>query len=553
MMGDWLDVLKASGIGLLALIGVVSVAVLVWPTLHTFGSIAASESLEEKPSASERRFWYRAAMGGTLGGSLAVILIAHWLLKWGAGDVLPAWWTDEIGPMADVLGVAIAGAGFLLVIFAALAGRFARRKARSFESSKFPTPAIERVRIRPRGMRFGLRHLMFAMAPLALMMVLVRDFGWSILAIMALLSPPMCVVVAFLAFTDRRSLQREALLQVLAMAAREDRPLGPAVSAFAPTCRGRYLRRVGQLANRLERGDSLPHALSGVPGVLTQTGETVARVGWDTGTLSRMLDDAIAAQAAEKAARVVAVGSIAYPVCVMGVIAGIAFFLTVYAAPRFASIFREFGVVLPEPSRTAFAVSSGWLGPISRGGMGLVEGAIAGAALGALVSILAWVGIFAGRKVLDRIPLIDRIARRRHTSVILRALAAAVEAGQPLPWVLGRLGARYPRPWFRQRLRWAAERVDRGEHWAAALRIAGLMSRSDAILLGAAERVGNLPWALRETASSGDRRLNYRLLAIGQIMRTLAVVAIGGLVLLFAVVYFAPLITLIDVMAGRIG
>ena len=549
--GDWIDSGKVAGVAALTILGVGSVLVLVWPTLYRVASIASLGRTGTAPAPSENRFWYLAAMGWTLIGSMAVMLSSNWLLRWLARDWMPEWWTGEIGPLFDVLGVAIAGAGLILVIFSALSSRWARHRA-GVKAASLPTTDYPRVRVRPWEVRFGLRHMMFAMAPIALMMVLAREFGWSALAVMALLTPPLVVVIAFLAFTDRRSLQREVLLQVMAMAAREHRPLGPAISAFSATCRGAYRRKVSNLAHCLERGDPLPRALSAVPGVLTRTGETVARVGWETGTLSRMLDDAVAASAAEKAAKVVALGSIAYPLGVMAIILGIGTFLMAFATTRFAAIFRDFQVEMPEPTRTFFAATNWLLGRLGGGGMGLLEAIILGALVGASAAIAIGLGIFVGRRLLDRMPLVDRVAMRRHTAVILRALAAAVEAGQTMPAVLGRLGASYPRDWVRKRLRWAAERVDRGEAWASAMRIAGLMSRSDAVLLGAAERVGNLPWALRETAGSGERRLIYRLLAIGQVTRTLLIVAMGGLVLLFAVLYFRPLITLIDAMAGRI-
>jgi type II secretory pathway component PulF len=153
------------------------------------------------------------------------------------------------------------------------------------------------------------------------------------------------------------------------------------------------------------------------------------------------------------------------------------------------------------------------------------------------------------RWVLDVIPLKDRVFRRRHTAIILRVLAAGAEAGQTLTELLGRLAASYPRPWVRGRLRKAADRVVRGDDWCEALRVEGLMSRSDSAVLRSAERAGNLAWALRQTADGGERRLAYRLQAIAQILQPLIVVAMGMLVLLFALTYFRPLITLIDALS----
>ena len=56
-----------------------------------------------------------------------------------------------------------------------------------------------------------------------------------------------------------------------------------------------------------------------------------------------------------------------------------------------------------------------------------------------------------------------------------------------------------------------------------------------------------MPWALRQAAEGGERRLAYRLALLSQVARTLSIAALGGLVLLFAVAYFRPLIAIIDV------
>lgn len=536
---DWTAALVLSGLGVLAALGVVSVIVVAWPILGRWSGSEGETAAEARDAGP--RLWYFAAMGWTLVGLIVVALPVLALMNWLGGDWLPAWWKDEVWPLAQVVGIAIAIVGLLMVAAVALASRSDRtRGTGGAKAARHP------VRFRVPTWRFGLRHLMFAMAPLALGFVMARDFGWSFLAVLAMLSPPIVAVSAYAILTDRRALQREGLLRVMAMAARRGQPLAPAISAFAETCRGEYRRKLVALARRLDAGDPLPEALDRVPKALSRTGEVVARVGWETGTLGRMLDDAVAASAAEKAARVVAVGSIGYPLAVIAAIAGVGAFLLLYVGPSFRRVFSEFGVPMPEPSRSIFAIVEGRIPTLPDPATAALSGA--GVALSLLAAAL--LSRFAARRLLDAIPLGDRLMRRRHTAVILRALAAGVEAGQPLPAILGRLAAGYPRPWARSRLLRGADRVNRGEDWPSALRVEGLMGGTEAALLRSAERAGNLPWALREAADGGERRLGYRLQAAGQVLQPLVVLAMGMLVLLFALTYFRPLITLIDTLAG---
>ena len=439
-----MGVLTFGSVFVVGVVVVAAIARLAWPFAYRAATVAASETRDRQRA----RFWYYGAMGWTLIGASMVFVIADRIMLATWEDSVPAWWVGDLGMMSELLAVAVAGAGVLMIALAWASARWRRGSAKVAE-----TTLGERVRIRPRGVRFGLRHLMFAMAPIALALVLVRELGWSLAAVAGVLLPPVGVVVVSLSFSNRRASQRESLLRVMAMAAREGQPLGPALAAFAPTCRGFQARRVVELSARLNRGDSLPDALSCVPGVLSRSGEFVARVGWDTGTLSRMLDDAIAADEATKSTRAAAVGSITYPLGVMAAIVGIGGFLVVLLGQSLPSIFRDFEVEMPEPSRWFFSTIGHWLGFLSRGA-DLSGAIVAGALLAIAAALVVGMAFFMARMIVGRLPWFERIGRRQHTALILRALAAAVDAGRTLPSALERLGACYPRPSIRKRVRW---------------------------------------------------------------------------------------------------
>jgi type II secretory pathway component PulF len=378
-------------------------------------------------------------------------------------------------------------------------------------------------------------------------MVMVREFGESLFWVAALLVPPLSLVALFLVFTSRRSLQQEALLQVMAMAARESQPIGPAVSAFGPTCRGHYARKVAELGYLLERGDSLPDALDRVPDVLNKTSTTIARVGWETGTLRRMLNDATETMSREKTARNVLAGAISYPLLVLAILLGLAVFLTVRVAPQMAGIFKEGNLELPEPTRTVFAIGQTAAGYLIS--PDTPTSALFCVLVGGCAGVLILIGIFLLPRLFEKLPWLNGFARRRHMVVVLKALAAAMELGQTVPAVLDRLATIFPRHLVRNRLAKTSKRVQQGEPWIKALQAEGLLGSADVALLGSAERLGNLPWALREAADSSQRRSLYRLMAWGQIFQMLTIAGLGLIVLLFAITYFRPLITMIDALS----
>ena len=68
-------------------------------------------------------------------------------------------------------------------------------------------------------------------------------------------------------------------------------------------------------------------------------------------------------------------------------------------------------------------------------------------------------------------------------------------------------------------------------------------------MLQAAQRVGNLPWALTEMADSVRRRLAYRVQAAVQLLFPPIVILMGLAVTFIVVALFLPLIALIQRLA----
>jgi type II secretory pathway component PulF len=72
-----------------------------------------------------------------------------------------------------------------------------------------------------------------------------------------------------------------------------------------------------------------------------------------------------------------------------------------------------------------------------------------------------------------------------------------------------------------------------------------LIGAADAAVLAAAQRSGNLSWALAEMADSFQRKATYRLQALAQVVLPLMMVPVGIFMCLLMVAYFAPLTKLI--------
>ena len=148
------------------------------------------------------------------------------------------------------------------------------------------------------------------------------------------------------------------------------------------------------------------------------------------------------------------------------------------------------------------------------------------------------------------VPVLDRFFVRRHSGLILRSIAVAIDSEKPLPLAFLTLATHYPARWVRDRLADVLSDVRRGVDWIEALQEHGLLRRVDAAVLESARRSGNLAWALRETADTGERRLAYRMHALLQLVFPVLILGVGLFVLTVAVAFFSPLVVLIQRLSG---
>ena len=142
--------------------------------------------------------------------------------------------------------------------------------------------------------------------------------------------------------------------------------------------------------------------------------------------------------------------------------------------------------------------------------------------------------------------MLGPLGRRLDSAAIFEALALVAQRQRPLPEGLEILARWYPKPSIRLRLVRALENLKAGADWCASLAGQGLMTRADRAVLQAAQRVGNLPWALREMADSSRRRMAYRLQVLVQILFPVVIGLYALTVGIIVVAYFLPLVTLIQ-------
>lgn len=358
----------------------------------------------------------------------------------------------------------------------------------------------------------------------------------SMLGVLVVPAVPIVVGVVIYLLIQHRRHQQDGLLWVLAVAADRGIPLAPGVEAYSQQNRGIYRERTHALAALVQAGQSLSEAIKWVPGVVPWDAPLLIRIGEQTGRLAVGLREAAETRSKRHYSLRNALGRLGYLAVVLSTVEGVVGFTTFFIVPRFAAIFRDFGFNLPVATTWLLEATSVYSHYLTGIGVGQV----------ALIFYLIYM---LGGRGLQGVPILGRLFRLRHKSLILRALAMVVEAEQPLGGAFEIMAREYPSPRVRRKLSRAAELIRSGSEWTTALQFVRIINAADVGVLDAASRAGNLPWALRTLAGSGERRFAYRLQIGSHLLFLVSILALGVLVLFIAVALFVPLVELIERLA----
>lgn len=342
----------------------------------------------------------------------------------------------------------------------------------------------------------------------------------------------MCVVAEIVGrYLFRR---RMALLAVMAAAARRWMPLAPAVEAFSYECRGPLGHRCRYLAESLNAGADLPSAIR-TDALAPARAVALIEAGSRCGNLSGALAEAVRQPPSQMV--MAKVWSAVWYFSAVLLVGSITFiFVMVKLMPAFVKIFSDFETELPAltillVNFANYFTEYGWQ-PL----LVIVFGVGCFVVLWS-VDIIAWLP-----------PPLSTLSRRKETAVVLRSLAVAAETDRPLEPALAALAEFYPSLAIRIRLGAALAQISGGCPWPVSLGDQGLLRRGELALITSAQRVGNLPWALREVADGIERRLALRLHRWLEFLAPVFLLLAGAIVMVVVVGLFIPLVRLIEHM-----
>lgn len=354
--------------------------------------------------------------------------------------------------------------------------------------------------------------------------------------VFAIVFCPLVAAVFIIAVRRYRDAERRSLLWLLMAAAERGIPLEAAVSAFEDEREDVLGKRARNLADYLEAGVPLALALQRSRNPLPAAALLAADLGQQTGTLGPALRqvvgqldqvDSVFRSLVEKLFYLSFV--VLYAVLMLA-------FVMIKIMPVFEKMYLEFGLDLPRVTQVLVDLSRA-----ATSGEGLLV------AVGLLVLVLGVIALlYYLRNISPRLSVAHLLWWRTDCALVLRWLAIAVRQQRPLAEMVRLMAGYFPRPALQWRLERAAGRMESGEDWCDALYRVGLLRHAEAGLFRAAQRAGNLAWALEEMADSSVRRAAYRWNGWLNVAFPCVVILFGGGVFFIALGILTPLFNLIS-------
>jgi type II secretory pathway component PulF len=345
-------------------------------------------------------------------------------------------------------------------------------------------------------------------------------------------------IIAYFFLQSLRAKQ-QGFLWMLAMAAEKKIPLAPAVEAYAEEVGGYFGNRADEFAILLNDGVPLPEAIRRVPLLVARQHLPIICTAFEGGTLEKGLREAASAQEARQDLWGSLAAKFLYIAFMLWTGTGVLTFVMIKIVPAYEKIFKDFGTHLPPITIHLMGVSRWFLNYWYVGfPLYVIFLVLCG------YSLMKYLGV-----AFFELPGVGWLMRRKHTAAIMDSLAMTVEQRRTIDAGVRTLSQTYPSGSVRVKLSLALAEILSGAPWGESLRRRGLIRQSDAAVLLAAERAGNLSWALRELADSNRRRLTNRLSVLVQTMFPPVVLCFGAMVMFIVVALFMPLIALIRSMS----
>jgi len=307
---------------------------------------------------------------------------------------------------------------------------------------------------------------------------------------------------------------------------------------------------VGGVADEVEGGGTLSDAMSKYPKAFDKLYSNMVAAGEAGGVLDLIL--ARLADFMEKSAKLKkkVIGAMIYPAVVITIAVGIVSMIMIFVIPKFESIFTDFKLDLPGPTKILLIISRWFANDYGWAYLLAAPFVIAGA--------MKLIGLSEGGKyALDvvklKIPILGAILGKTAIARFTRTLGTLISAGVPILDAINITKETAGNEVYARALVKVHDAIREGESMADPLRATKVCDAIVVNMIDVGEETGDLDKMLLKVADNYDNDVDVLVGSLISILEPVMVVVLGLIVGFIVIALFMPMISLIQGISSTNG
>jgi type IV pilus assembly protein PilC len=291
----------------------------------------------------------------------------------------------------------------------------------------------------------------------------------------------------------------------------------------------------------VESGMTLSEAMGKHPKCFDRLYVNMVRAGEAGGALEIILQRLAEFKEKAQSLKKKIIGAMVYPAVVIFVAVAILTFIMVMIIPKFKKIFDEFGLQLPQATKTLIAIST-WMSqywyfiPLFPLGLYLLIKLIR----------LSRAGNYALDRITLWIPIVGSLVEKTVVARTTRTLGTLIASGVPILEALSIVKETANNAVFERMYQRVLESIREGDTIADPLRESRLVDDMVVNMVEVGEETGDLDTMLYKIADFYDEEVDNTVKALISLLEPLMIVFLGGVIGAIVISLFLPLIKLLE-------
>ncbi len=336
--------------------------------------------------------------------------------------------------------------------------------------------------------------------------------------------------------------EKASLCRFLGTMLRSGMSLPEAVEIIKDETKNKKLKKIlSDIYFQTQKGKSLSMVISQYKDDFDPIFQTMIRVGEESGTIEKSFDYLSKQLTASHELQQKVVGSMMYPLVIVGAMMGNALLMLLFVLPRIAGVFLKLDLPLPAYTKVILIMGKFF----GENVILVIAAVVLFVVLSALFIILKTTrGYFMSFIV--RMPVLKKIVQQIDIARFSRTLSTLLKSGVPIMEALDVSADTLTQGSLKREAKLFSKSVEKGESLAAILmRNRGVFPATMIQTVKAGEKSGTLEQVLEEMADFYEKEVDFSLKRLTALLEPVLMLVIGVAVGVMVIMMIAPIYSLI--------